>query len=256
MSLPSITIITPSLNQKNFIEKTILSVLSQDYPNLEYIVLDGGSTDGTISVLKKYSRHLSWVSEPDRGQSHAINKGFSLATGEVIAFINSDDLYEPGALHTVGRYFETHPAIKWLAGKCRIINQQDREIMRGVTLYKNILLKTGSYRMLLIVNFLSQPAVFMRKETLIEVGMLNESLVYTMDYEYWLRICQRYPIRPLNSYLAQFRTHPTSKTRQSALQSLDEEEKMIQKYNHSTIISKLHQFHRSLNVNAYRTLPG
>jgi len=254
MLLPRITVVTPSYNQRHFIEQTILSVLAQEYPNLEYIIMDGGSTDGTVDVLRHYSDRLQWISEADRGQSHAINKGFALATGDIVTFINSDDLYEPGAFHTVARFFQECATAKWVAGKCRIIDQQGQEVMRWVTGYKNVLLRFGSYRLLLIVNYLAQPAVFMKREVLQEVGLVDESLVYTMDYDYWLRLYQQYPIQPLNTYLAQFRTHPTSKTRQSALLNLAEEEILIRRYSNSPWIRTLHQLHRTLNTSTYRVM--
>src|SRR6266513_4869973 len=117
MSEPRISIITPSFNQAQFLEETILSVLNQRYPNLEYIVIDGGSTDGCVDVIKRYEDRLAfWVSEPDRGQPHAINKGLAKATGEIVAFINSDDVYLPGALSTVASHFIESPERGWLCG--------------------------------------------------------------------------------------------------------------------------------------------
>ena len=114
--LPRISVVTPSYNQGNFVEETIQSVLDQGYPNLEYIVMDGGSTDGTLDILRKYEKRLVWKSERDRGQSDALNKGFRMASGDIFSFINSDDVYEPGALHKVGRFFVDHPQASWLTG--------------------------------------------------------------------------------------------------------------------------------------------
>ena len=114
--LPKITVITPSYNSGRFIEQTICSVLNQKYPKLEYLVIDGGSTDETISILQKYSNSLTWISEKDRGQSHAINKGIEYSTGEVIAYLNADDIYEPGALVNIGNYFFQHHQAYWVTG--------------------------------------------------------------------------------------------------------------------------------------------
>ncbi len=119
---PKISIITPSWNQGPFIERTIRSVLEQGYPNLEYIVMDGGSTDGTIDILRKYEGRLTWVSDKDKGQADAINKGITRSTGDIIAYLNSDDIYETGALRKAADHFSAHPDDRWLTGQCRIID--------------------------------------------------------------------------------------------------------------------------------------
>jgi glycosyltransferase involved in cell wall biosynthesis len=212
MKYPKISIVTPSYNHAHFIERTIKSVLSQDYPNLEYIVMDWGSKDGTVDILKKYSKQIKWKSERDSGQSEAINKGLRMATGSIVAFLNSDDTYEPGALFNVAEYFEKHPDIKWAYGKCRIINENDTEIRRPITWYKNFLLRRYSYNKLLTENFISQPATFWKKELHKEIGYINEDEHYTMDYEFWLRIGQKYTAGVINNYLANFRMYNTSKS--------------------------------------------
>ena len=125
---PKISIVTPSLNQGQFIKRTILSVLKQGCHNIEYIVMDGGSTDNTVEILKKYEDRLIWKSEPDRGQSHAINKGFRMATGEIIGWLNSDDTYEPDALKTVIQFFSEHPEIDLIYGDCNMIDENDNII--------------------------------------------------------------------------------------------------------------------------------
>ncbi len=244
--LPKITVITPSLNQAEYIEKTIRSVIDQKYPALEYLVFDGGSTDGTAHILERYSSTLKYWIEPDRGQTHAINKGLQIATGEIVTFLNSDDLYEPSALLVVAQFFLNHPEAQWVTGKCRIIDSDDREIMRLVTFYKNSLLKLHHPSLLKIVNYISQPATFWRKSLIEEIGFFDEKLVYVMDYDYWLRIAQKYPLFLINQYLAKFRTYPESKTRQSALHNLDEESEVIQRYTKSSLTKKLHKVHRLL----------
>ena len=179
-----ISIITPTLNQAQFIEKTIKSVLDQeaDFP-FEYIVVDGGSTDGTLDILKKYEGKIRWFSEKDRGQSDAINKGIALARGEIVAWLNSDDIYLPGALQAVGNHFDSFPQQEWLYGNCLIIDKDDQLIRPAITLYKKILALRFNQNVLLVENFLSQPAVFFKREVFFRVGKLSESLHFAMDYE-------------------------------------------------------------------------
>ena len=144
-----VSIITPSYNQRDFIERTIQSVLTQNI-DLEYIVIDGGSKDGTLKVLEKYKARLIWTSAKDKGQSDAVNKGLDMSSGEIIGWLNSDDIYLPGALQKVIKYFEENPECKWLYGRCKIIDQHDKEIRKFITRYKNIISGKFSYRRLLI----------------------------------------------------------------------------------------------------------
>ncbi len=252
--LPSITVITPSLNQGAFIENAIQSVLRQNYPRLEYFIMDGGSTDRTLDILQRYSGQIQWWSEPDRGQSHAINKGIERASGEIVAVLNADDEYEEFALLTVGDFFARHPEAMWCVGKCKIINEQGEEILPAVTFYKNFLMAIGQPWLLYIVNFIPQPATFWRRSLVGEIGVFKEDLHYVMDYDYWLRIAKRYPLYKINAYLAKFRTLPTSKTRQAAMNQYNEENNMIRRHAPSLPLLVLHDLHRWLNVVAYRLL--
>lgn len=259
IQLPRITVITPSLNQGEFIERTILSVLDQGYPNLEYIVVDGASDDDTVNILKKYGDRLAWISESDRGQSHAINKGIRLATGDVIAFLNSDDLYLPGALLAVGYFFARQTKASWVTGRCRIIDQNDEEIRKGITFYKNMWLRFAGYHTLHITNYVSQMATFWRREVIEQIGELDESLHYVMDYDYWLRIIKRYKLYTLNQYLACFRVHTSSKSSHSASGSVDkankqfdEEFQVVRRHSPSPLFTNLHRLHNAAIVAVYR----
>jgi len=207
-----ITIVTPSYNQATFIERTIESILGQNYPDLEYIVMDGGSTDGTVEILKKYGSQILWKSEKDSGQSEAINKGLRMATGDIVAFLNSDDTYEPGSLQAVADYFNKKKDIMWAYGKCHIIDENDLEIRKPITWYKNLLLRKYSYRKLLAENYISQPATFWRREVHKEIGYINEKEHFTMDYEFWLRLGQKFRAGVINKYIANFRMYDTSKS--------------------------------------------
>jgi len=235
------SIITPSYNQAQFIERTIKSVLCQNYPNFEYIVMDGGSTDGTVEILKKYSDKIIWKSEKDRGQSDAINKGLKMATGDIVAYLNSDDTYEPDALKKVAEFFQNSPAgepdKKWVYGKCRIINENDKEIRKPITAYKNLLLKKYSYAKLLSENFISQPATFWKRKIHAEIGFFDENEHYCMDYEFWLRMGQKYPAGVINEYLANFRYYTNSKSGGVNKKQFQDELRIAKKYGKNNKLS-------------------
>ncbi len=250
-SPPRISVITPSFNQAGYIERTICSVLGQNYPNLEYIVVDGGSTDGTLEILKKYGSRLTWISEKDSGQSEAINKGMRMATGDILAFLNSDDIYEPGALTAVASRFKADPSIMWLTGRCRIIDEDDREIRSVITSYKNLLLDHYLYELLLTANPISQPATFWRKEVLDEIGLFDPGETLVMDYDYWLRIGQRYQPAIINKNLAAFRIHPQSKTSLGRYKMIQHECAVSRKYSRSAFLNVLHYLHACGMVLAY-----
>ena len=206
-----ISVITPSLNQDKYIERTILSVLNQrgDF-ELEYIIVDGVSTDNTLDIIEKYKDGLTWISEKDRGQSDAINKGFSMASGELLAWLNSDDTYEPDALAEVAERYKKL-MFKWCFGDCRIINENDQEMRKLITRYKIMESRQYSYRRLLSKDFISQPAVFFTREVYQEIGPLDQNCEYSMDYDYWLRIGKKYTPHYINKFLANFRWHAESK---------------------------------------------
>jgi len=210
---PAFSIVTPSFNQAEFVGRTIESVLGQTggFP-VEHWIIDGGSTDGTLDVLRGYGERIKWVSEPDRGQVDAINKGFRRVSGDIIGWLNSDDVYEPGAFEKVAAAFERTPEAKWCFGLCRVIDEHDREVRRGVTAYKNSWIRRYSFRNLLVCDFISQPAVFLKRELFEELGLLDEQLDWAFDYEYWLRIAQHHEPAIVNEYVAAFRWHPSSKT--------------------------------------------
>ena len=256
VGLPRITLITPSYNQGAYIEETILSVIDQGYPDLEYLVIDGGSTDQTPDILQRYHKHLDWVSEGDRGQSHAINKGMQRATGDIVAYLNSDDLFVHEALLKVGRFFQDHPQAYWLTGKCRTIDPSANEIRRSSTIYKNFWLNTRSYTALSVLNYISQPATFWRREAIEQVCYFDERWYYAMDYDYWLRLGKHYRLWFLNEYLAGFRVHPASKGRSSTQAQFAEELQVARQYITSRTVLALHDIHSSLSVAIYHYLFG
>jgi glycosyltransferase involved in cell wall biosynthesis len=203
MHLPSISVVTPCFNAAATIEEALASVRAQDYPRLEHVVVDGGSTDGTVDVLKRAG--VRFVSEPDRGRVHAVNKGVSMSSGEVIGFLNADDRYEPGALHAVGEALAADPDAMWATGYCRIIGGDGREIRRAVTAYKNLLLRHWSFPLYLTQNFVSDPATFVRRTTLEGTGPLDERYRISHDYDLWLRVGHHHGPLVLRRYLSSFR---------------------------------------------------
>ncbi|MGD0461440.1 MAG: glycosyltransferase family 2 protein [Tepidisphaeraceae bacterium] len=217
MPAPSISIITPSLNGGDYLRHTLDSILSQtgDF-ELQWLVIDGGSSDGSVQLLQSVSDsdpRLQWISQSDRGQTHAINKGLAMAKGDIVAWINCDDLYAPGSLAIVAKAFEQAPSAQWLVGRCEIIDGDGHVARPSVTDYKNRRLRSFSYKSLLRMNFISQPAVFWRRSFGLSVGELDESLYWTMDYDLWLRMAQRCPPLVIDSTLARFRVHDSSKSR-------------------------------------------
>ena len=203
---PKISVITPSYNQADFLEETILSVLNQNYPNLEYIIIDGGSTDRSVEIIKKYEKHLSyWVSEKDNGQSHAINKGLQHATGEIICWLCSDDLHVSDTLHTVAELFQLNPEIALLHGTSILFGNRRKEQITGAD-FKDLPLRYYA-----IIPF-PQPSSFFKRKVIEETGMLDESLHFGMDYDLLVRIALCYPILPVNKVLSRYRLHSSSKT--------------------------------------------
>ncbi|WP_053225810.1 glycosyltransferase family 2 protein [Solirubrobacter soli] len=202
--LPTLTIITPCLNAVATLPATLESVRAQGYPGLEHIVVDGGSTDGTVELLRG-AEGIRWISESDRGLSHALNKGIAMATGEVIGELNADDVYEPGALTAVGTALAEHPDAMWLTGYCRIIDGTGQEIRKPITAYKNWLLDRYSLDLYLTHNFISAPATFFRRETLAESGGFDERYRISVDYDIQLRIARKHEPLILRRYLSSFR---------------------------------------------------
>lgn len=229
---PKISIITPSYNQGQFIEETIVSIINQNYPNLEYIIIDGGSTDNTIEIIKKYEKHLAyWISEPDRGQAHAINKGLEKATGEIFQWINSDDYIEAGALLKIAEAFK-NKEVDAVAGKTVYFNgnifeepiQQSNLSAKGLMFWEK-----G-------VKFV-QPGVWLRKDKIISCGGIDEQYHYAFDSDMIIRYLSKYPnVRYIDQILVYFRLHGESKTMSSPQGFLDDRVKFIYK------ISKAKEF--------------
>ena len=204
---PLVSIVTPSYNQARFLESTIQSVLAQDYPAIEYIVGDGGSSDGSVEIIQKYADRLAyWVSETDQGQTDAINKGFAKASGEVLAWLNSDDTYEPHAVSEAVAFLQAHPDVGMVYGDANFIDLQGRVMGRfpaAQTDYKR--LRRGYVH-------IPQQAAFWRASLWKEVGPLDPSFTFAMDYDLWVRLARITELRYHPRVWANFRLHGGSKT--------------------------------------------
>jgi glycosyltransferase involved in cell wall biosynthesis len=202
-----VSLVTPSYNQVKYIEETIQSVLSQHYPDIEYIIVDGGSTDGTVDIIKKYENKLAyWVSEKDKGQTDAINKGFARAKGDILAWINSDDCYEPGAVSAAVKFLQEHPHVGMVYGDCNFINQSGKVIGKFNAAQTDYRLIRQGY------VHIPQQAMFFRADLWKQVGPLDPSFYFAMDYDLWTRIAARSEIRYVPQTWANFRLHTSGKT--------------------------------------------
>jgi glycosyltransferase involved in cell wall biosynthesis len=201
----SFSIVTPCLNAEATVADTLASVREQDVDALEHVVVDGGSTDGTLDILRAAEGPVMFVSEPDNGLSDAMNKGIAMARNDVIGWLNADDVYLPGALRRVQAAFERRPDALWATGRCLIIDGEGNEIRRGVTRYKDALLRRWSFPLLLTQNFVSSPATFVRREAFDLVGGFEERFRYSMDYDVWLKLGRRSPPVVIDAPLACFR---------------------------------------------------
>jgi glycosyltransferase involved in cell wall biosynthesis len=205
-TLPTVSVVTPSLNQVRFIDRTLRSVQAQSYPPLEHIVVDGLSQDGTLDVLRRASGSAHVVTLSDLGQSRALNHGFQIARGEVVGWLNSDDLYLPTTLEDVARAFARRPDVAVVYGDCYFIDASDR------LLWTHHSGRVSPERLLTRGNFLAQPAVFFRSAVFERVGYLDETLSLAMDFDFWIRLSQRYQFYYLPKPLACFRWHERSKS--------------------------------------------
>lgn len=243
-----VSIITPSFNQAEFLEHTILSVICQDYNDIEYILIDGKSSDNSIDIIKKYSDRIAWwVSEPDNGQAAAINKGLHKASGEIVAWLNSDDMYAPGAISTAVNYFKDNPSVGLVYGDGISFDQD------GYPLND---LKSGEWDLKDLVSFhiICQPTVFFRKKLLEEIGYLDEDYHLLLDHQLWLRIARITEIRHVSGIQAFARHHPEAKNVASAagfvgdankvldwMQSQPDIEKIIH-HNRRAVMAMFHRF--------------
>lgn len=245
-SWPLISIVTPSFNQGRFLEETIRSVLLQGYPNLEYIIVDGGSTDNSIEIIKQYEPWLTfWTSEKDRGQSHAINKGLKKSRGDIFAYLNSDDIYLPGTVQKIARYFHRNPSVDIVYGDCRIIDEKSNEISQWCSRPFDLFSE-------LCINFIYQPTSFIRHRVMTTIGDFDENLHYTMDIDYWYRAACYFNFEYFSELLACFRLSSESKTGKSHVPFVKERKRVLERFlNHCEDLHIRRHYNRILSWHHY-----
>ncbi len=228
MNLPRITLVSPSYNQAQFLQATLDSVVAQNYPNLEWIVMDGGSADGSVEILRRYEKHFSfWTSERDAGQADALQRGFARATGEILSWLNSDDVLRPNALRTVGEYFAAHPECDFLTGDGVFINAEGtRELfyVRGAPYSFAELLQYCNEK------FLPQPSVFFSRASFERVGGLDVTLHYALDLDLWLRLRAEFKLVYVPHCFSQMRVHAHAKTQDAHQPGLREVARVTRRY--------------------------
>ena len=244
---PRISIVTPSYNQGQFIEETIRSVLLQGYPDLEYVIIDGGSTDGSIDIISKYTPWLTyWVSETDQGQSHAINKGFARVSGIICTWLNSDDILNKAALQAVAMFWHQNTSCHFLTGYGEIVNST------GDTPLYSIRPRNYSFIDLLHYHrdkYLPQPSVFFSRQALLQANYLDIGLSYAMDVDLWLRIRQRYRLHTMPLYLSKLRSHEAAKTQRDNERLVAEVRRVV--LNHVNSVHPLRRVIISLGIRLF-----
>lgn len=246
-NLPKISIIVPSYNKVAYIKETMLSIVNQKYPNLEVIVQDGGSSDGTVEVIdkfaKKYPKIFKWVSKRDDGQLDAINKGLRKACGEIVTYINADDLYKDDTLLEVGRNFLDNPALLWVTGYGDIVDERGIIQSGWVTKYKNILLNCNNYNFLLMINYITQPSTFLSRKTYLKYGPFTGTKNYVMEYELWLKLGRVQMPKVIKKTISSFRLTPDNISSTSATKLLRLDNQIAGKYTKNKLLLFLHALH-------------
>lgn len=247
MNSPKISIVIPSYNKARFIGQTLNSIVDQKYPNLEIIIQDGGSNDGTLEVIKKYTRRypsvIKFESKKDKGQLDAINEGMEKATGEILAYINADDIYAQRAFSEVARLYSSNPKAYWFAGRGKVINSNGHEIAKAVTWYKNLCLFLNHKSLILILNYFMQPSVFITRKAWNKFGPFTGTSDFVTEYDMWLKIAKcRMPVVS-DKYFSSFRIEPSTITQRNTNKLLSEDEKIIIKYTSNALILFLHKLH-------------
>lgn len=219
-----ISVVIPTYNSEKFIHHTIQSILHQNYPDYELIFIDGGSKDNTLNIIEHYQwetkNKICYISEPDKGEPDAINKGLKKANGEIVTYIDSDDIYEPDCFSKVADYFEKNKDKMWVYGKCRVINEDGYETRQMVTRFKELFQPFYNYQTLCMFDYVAQPSAFWKREVMESVGYLNIEEKLAFDYDWWLRLGKISNAGFINDYLACWRSHKTSETAKALTEDL------------------------------------
>ena len=247
MQYPKISVVIPSYNKTKYISGTLESIVRQKYPDIEVIIQDPGSTDASLEIIKKfthiYPKIFKLYTEKDRGQLDAINKGFKKAKGEILTYINADDVYEKDALKYVSEAYNNHPKPLWFAGRGRVIDEKGNEIAKLITAYKNLLLHLNSYILLLITNYIMQPSVFLTRSAYIKFGGFTGTRRFVMEYEMWLRLGRKEMPVVIPQTLSSFRLPQGSISRTDFEETLGEDYAIVLRFTRNFLILALHRLH-------------
>jgi hypothetical protein len=223
---PKVSVITPSFNQARFLERTIRSVIHQSYSNLEYIVIDGGSTDGSVDIIRQYADRLAfWVSEPDGGQANAVNKGMARATGDIVGWVNSDDFYYPGAVDAAVDAFAIDPTLGFVYGRGNRVDERDR-LIEPFAFTRPFDVDTLAHG----VDYILQPAVFMRRGALADVDPIDPTLQWTLDWDLWIRLGRKFPARMIDHLTAASREYAATKTSSGGFERMAEIQRTVRRH--------------------------
>lgn len=252
MKLPKISIVIPSYNKVKFIDQTLNSIIAQKYPNLEVIIQDGGSNDGTVKIIKKYAdkypKIIRCESKKDRGQLDAINRGLKKATGDILTYINADDVYQYGVFSEVAKLSARNPDALWFAGKGKVIDSDGREIAKIVTWYKNQLLSLNLKFLLLVTNYLMQPSVFLTRKAYAIFGPFMGTSDFVTEYDYWLKLSSISMPHIILEDISYFRISERSISSVSYSKLLRIDNAIVKKYTNNLLIVILHKIHNFLRV--------
>jgi len=262
---PKISVVIPSYNKVKYIGETLASIVNQGYANYEVIIQDGGSSDGTLEVIKKYAskfpRNITWVSHKDKGQLDAVNKGMKRASGDILTYINADDIYLPNAFSEVSNIYLKDSDCLWYAGKSILVDERGRKVDHWlntlvVARYKDFLLRVNRYKFLLVVNYLMQPSMFITRVAFEKYGPFTGVRNFIMEYEMWLKIGKtRMPV-VIDKNLACFRMSTTNITSTKYRDLLTEDMKVAKKYTNNLLVLFFHWLNNFIRCFVIRILPN